>query len=364
MVTNINGNRKKIGIIFGGCSSEYDISLQSAHSVITNLHKELYEVFLIGISKSGNWFLYEGTPDKLLTDTWENVTDCKEALLSPSRSAHGLLVFSQSVTGASYNDPHFISKVIYLDAVFPVLHGKNGEDGTVQGLLELAGIPVVGCGLLSSSLCMNKAIAHTIVEAGGIKVPASVLIRQGDDLIAAIKEIDKLHYPLFVKPVNAGSSLGITKIQDSSQLAVAIDDAIKYDNDVIVEESIEGFEVGCAIFGNQEPKVSPADEIELFVDFFDFHEKYTQHKSQIHLPARIDTGTMEKIQKTALAIYRLLCCKGFARIDMFLTPKKEIIFNEVNTIPGLTTHSRYPNMIKGLGIPYSELLDELISLEV
>ena len=254
--------------------------------------------------------------------------------------------------------------MIDVDLAFPVLHGKNGEDGTVQGLFELAGIPVVGCGTLSSALCMDKDRSHKLVKLAGISVPKSVTFNQlGKE--AAIKGVRAdLSYPLFVKPVRAGSSFGITKVVREQELWDAIELAFRHDAEVIVEEAIEGFEVGCAVLGMDELTVGRVDEIELSCGFFDYTEKYTLQSSKIYMPARIDDEAEQRIQKTAVAIYRALGCSGFARVDMFYTPSGEIVFNEVNTIPGFTAHSRYPNMMKGIGLSFAQMLDKLIGLYV
>ena len=208
--------KKKIAVIFGGCSSEYGVSLQSAYSVITNLDENKYELTLIGITKEGKWFLYEGDVKNLLDDTWQR-ENCIEAIISPSRDHKGILVF-----GGAEN------YTIEIDMAFPVLHGQNGEDGTIQGLLELADIPIIGCGLGSSYICMDKVIAHKIAAEGGIRVPACVVINKGEEISDFMADIENLGYPLFVKPVKAGSSYGITKVHDKSQIIKAIEDAFFY----------------------------------------------------------------------------------------------------------------------------------------
>ncbi|MDD4376562.1 MAG: D-alanine--D-serine ligase VanG [Eubacteriales bacterium] len=347
----MNNNKKRIAVIFGGCSSEYGVSLQSAHSVITNLDYKKYDIYTIGISNQGVWYLYQGNPSKILDNTWMEDESTLEAIISPSRNQKGITVFAKERT-----------YLIPIDMAFPVLHGKNGEDGTIQGLLELAGIPIVGCDMTSSAICMDKNIAHKLAEDAGIRVPKSFAATKFDDKEAFMKEIEALGFPMYVKPVKAGSSFGITKVHNREELPQAIAEAFKFDDEVICEENIEGFEVGCAIFGNDNLSISPVDEIELFVDWFDYDEKYTQTKSKIHLPARIDDEISEKVREMSGQIYKALGCRGFARVDLFLTPNKEIVFNEVNTIPGFTTHSRYPNMVKGMGVDYPELLDKLIEL--
>lgn len=344
--------RKKIAIIFGGCSSEYTVSLQSAHAVITNMDTRRYEPILIGIDPEGSWFRYYGDVDKIKDNTWLK-DKCVQVLMSPSRNVHGILEIRKK--GVKY---------VKIDAAFPVLHGKNGEDGTVQGLIELAGIPLIGCGTLCSALCMDKDRAHRLVHEEGIQVPKAIVLSKYYDNVILKEKIKDLQYPLFVKPVKAGSSFGVSKVNDIEKLSEAIGLAFSYDNEVIIEENIEGFEVGCAILGNDELVIGEVDEIELSEGFFDYTEKYSLQSTRIHVPARIDEETRKRIKETAAVIYKTLGCKGFARVDMFLTPDKRIVFNEVNTIPGFTTHSRYPNMMKEIGLPFQELISQLIELGI
>lgn len=345
---------KRIAILFGGCSSEYPVSLQSAYAIINHVNREKYEVVLIGITRQGEWFRYDGDYEEIPADTWhENETFCHPAWLSPNRSVHGMVEIRDNKRIETW-----------LDAVFPVLHGKNGEDGTVQGAAELAGIPVIGCGLLSSALCMDKDRAHQLAEKAGILVPKALVFSEVMEEKELLKRTSALTYPLFVKPVRAGSSFGITKVSEKEQLLSSVKMAFTHDDEVIVEEAVEGFEVGCAVLGNEELLVGRVDEIELSDGFFDYTEKYTLKSSKIHMPARVDEQMEKKIQETAKQIYRALACKGFARVDLFLTPEQKLVFNEVNTIPGFTSHSRYPNMMKGIGMTFSEILERLIELEV
>ena len=340
--------KKTIAVIFGGHSTEYGVSLQSAYSILENLDAGKYNVVPIGITRQGEWFRYYGDYSKIPEDTWaQDHRQLVRVAVSNSRSVRGLIEMRN--TGNS---------VVQLDMAFPVLHGKNGEDGTVQGLFELVGIPVVGCGTLASALCMDKDRAHKLVQAAGVEIPKSVTIRSGKDTAAA----DGLAYPLFVKPVRAGSSFGITKVKRQEDLQAAVTLAFQHDDTVIIEENVEGFEVGCAVLGIDDLIVGRVDEIELSQGFFDFTEKYTLQTSKIHMPARIDGACEKRIQETAKTIYRTLGCSGFARVDMFLTPDGRIVFNEVNTIPGFTSHSRYPNMMKGIGLSFSDILDKLIGL--
>ncbi len=345
-------DKKRIAVIFGGNSTEYEVSLQSALSVLENINEEKFEVIPIGITRSGEWYHYTGEKEKIGSNTWfEDRENLVSVAVSLKPSVRGFL----ELTGEKY-------RVIKANLIFPVLHGKNGEDGTLQGLFELAGLPVIGCNMLSSAICMDKDRAHKLVSLAGISVPKSVTFkRSGKE--AALKEIEsRLAYPLYVKPVRAGSSFGITRITEKAKLEAAIEFAFEYDVEVIVEEEVNGFEVGCAVLGTDALTVGRVDEIELSGGFFDYTEKYTLKSSKIHMPARIGTEEEKRIQEAAMTIYRTLGCSGFARVDMFYTPSGEIVFNEVNTIPGFTTHSRYPNMMKGIGLSFPEMLEKLIGL--
>lgn len=400
-ICNKNGRSEKlnVAIFFGGCSSEYSVSLSSASGVIRSLNPEKYEPVLIGITKDGQWFHFTGSVEEIEKDTWAASENCTPAALSPNRGEHRLLLLKQTgITG------------IHIDVALPILHGRNGEDGTLQGLLELADIPVAGCGTLASALCMDKDRAHKLAACAGVRVPRSLVLEHfkafsgmqipkllvldnagscpGADAPASGSRASELTaasidsavpsfpdkelyfsaqtfaqdtgYPVFVKPVKAGSSYGVTKVTSPDQLAPAIELAFRYDDQVILEENIEGFEVGCAVLGTSKLITGEIDEIELSGGFFDFTEKYTLKTSSIHVPARVDTAKSAEIRETAKKIYRALGCSGFARVDMFLTPEGEIVFNEVNTIPGFTEHSRYPGMMKAAGYTFENVLDMIL----
>ncbi len=345
--------RKRIAILFGGCSSEYEVSLQSAYAVITHVDMEKYEIVLIGIDKTGTWYRYQGDYENILNDNWKSNETCIPAVVSPDKNLHGILLLGQSGV-----------EKLPLDGALPVLHGRNGEDGTVQGVLELADIPVIGCNIMSSAVCMDKKTAHCLAKESGVRVPDSYILtrteQQDEKQIKAYAEA--LGYPLFVKPLRAGSSFGITQVTEPDGLMAAVEHGFAYDSQVILEEMIEGFEVGCAVLGTEKLTVGAVDEIELSEGFFDYTEKYTLKSSKIHVPARISEEKEKEIKKTAVKIYRSLGCSCFARVDMFLTPEGEIYFNEVNTIPGFTDHSRYPNMLKEIGISFEEIVSRLLEM--
>ena len=343
--------KKKIGIIFGGCSPEYDVSLESSYSVITNINKEKYEIVLIGITKEGDWYKYEGEAENIKNNTWKEKGKCTKVVISSNKSDKGIIEIENK-------------NIIKLDAIFPVLHGRDGEDGAVQGLIQLSGIPLIGCDVLSSSLCMDKYLSHKLVESYGIKVAKNVVINVKTDKEEINNKVKELKYPLFVKPMRAGSSFGITKIEDEKEIEKALQEAFKYDTEIIIEENVDGIEIGCAVLGNDELTIGEVDEIELSDGFFDYTEKYTLKTSKIYVPARIDEKKSKEAKEIAKQIYRILKCKDFARVDMFLTKQGEIYFNEINTIPGFTSHSRYPSMMKQIGINFEQLVEKIISLEI
>ena len=340
--------QKKIAVLFGGSSPEYGVSLESAYAVLSHMDREKFCPVPVGISPDGRWCRYTGPLENIRTDTWLDPAFCVPVAALP---VAGLLELGEG-------EP----QMIHLDAAFPVLHGKNGEDGTAQGLLELAGIPLVGCGVLASAVCMDKDRAHKLAHAAGVAVPASFVLEQWEDRAEGLKRAEELGYPLFVKPVRAGSSYGITRVREAAALPAAIELAFRYDDRVIVEEAISGFEVGCAVLGNSTLTVGVPDEIELSGGFFDFTEKYTLKTSAIHVPARISREKAEQVRETAKTIYRALGCRGFARVDMFLDDGGRIVFNEVNTIPGFTAHSRYPNMMKAAGLSFEQVITAVIEL--
>ncbi|MCI9552328.1 MAG: D-alanine--D-serine ligase VanG [Acutalibacter sp.] len=342
-----------IAVLFGGCSPEYEVSLQSAAAVIRHMDRERFLPVPMGITRQGDWYCFGGSIEEIAADTWHLGETRFPVAISPDRTKPTLY----QCAGNHITELH-------VDAAFPVLHGKNGEDGTVQGLFELMGIPVVGCGTLASALCMDKYRAHQIVQAAGIEAPRALVLERDAGMESAHALAEQLGYPLFVKPVRAGSSFGITKVADRKSLPAAVARAGQYDREIILEEAIPGFEVGCAVMGNDSLTVGEVDEIELAEGFFDYTEKYTLKTSAIHTPARIPAATARRVKDTAQTIYRALGCGGFARVDMFLTPEGKIVFNEVNTIPGFTEHSRFPGMMKAAGLELGLVVSQVIGLAV
>lgn len=346
-----NEDRKRILVLFGGCSTEYAVSLQSAAAVLEQIDSARFQVLTVGITREGRWLRYQGPVSALPTDHWHQ-QDCVPCTLTLDRGDCALLWLDGSGRRETFN------------VAFPILHGKNGEDGTVQGIFALAGIPVIGCGLLSSALCMDKDRAHKLAALAGVPVPRSAVFSRSAPMETIRSAAAQLGWPLFVKPVRAGSSFGISRVEGPDGLEAAVQEAFRHDGEVILEEAVPGFEVGCAVLGNEELTVGAVDEIELSGGFFDYEEKYTLKTSAIYCPARIPAEKAAKIQQAARTVYRALGCRVFARVDLFLTPDGRILFNEVNTIPGFTAHSRYPSMMKAIGLDFQTLLTRMVELGV
>ncbi|HOT21156.1 MAG TPA: D-alanine--D-alanine ligase family protein [Sedimentibacter sp.] len=347
-------NKIKLAILFGGKSDEYSVSLHSAAAIIDNVPKELYEVTLVGITTEGKWLHYEGSTDKINNDTWH------QGNLSPV-----LLSMGDFKGLIKLNERDKVYEKIEIDCIFPVLHGRNGEDGTIQGMCQMAGIPFVGCDMTSSAVSMDKEYTHMICEMSGIKTAPfmSVVNHKTLNIKNLYKEaLEKLSLPLFIKPANNGSSIGISKVRNYDEFEKGIMEAFEYDKKIVIESNIEGFEIGCAVVGNEELLIGEVDEIETKNDFFDYVEKYSQHNSKIHCPARISDDLKAQAKEIAANTYKALGCRGLSRVDMFLTPDNEIYLNEINTIPGLTDLSRYPSMLKKIGIEYKDLIVKLVEL--
>lgn len=341
-----------VAVIFGGYSPEYTVSLNSAYSVINAIDREKYEVIMVGITNAGKWFLYDGPVEDIPTDKWSTMNhQLKKAFVSPDRGG-GLSVVEDNQI-----------KPVHIDVAFPVMHGRYGEDGTVQGLFELANIPVVGSGSAASALCMDKDRSHRLASFAGITVPKSVCVNALLTDKEILEAVQSLELPVFVKPVKAGSSLGTTKHFEYANIPAAVKEALKYDDVVLIEENIDGKEVGCGVVGNNELQTGRVNEIEVeHGSYFTYEEKYTLKTAKIITPARIDAESERKIKEVAKTIYRILGCRGYARIDMFLTDDGDVVFSEANTIPGFTEFSQLPAMMKAAGVEYPKLVERLIEL--
>lgn len=337
--------RLKLGIIFGGVSEEHPVSVKSVREVAKSLDVDKYEPFYIGITEDGEWRLCDNGPE----ENWQSAS--RPAVLSPDRGVHGLLVLEDG----KYD-------TIRLDVLLPVLHGKLGEDGAIQGLFELTGIPYVGCDIPSSALCMDKSLTYRVVSAAGIPTPNFQIVLPDDTV-----DPELLNYPVFVKPARSGSSYGVTKVSGKAELAEALETARKYDWKVLIEEGVVGSEIGCSILGNEDDLFAgEPDRVALTSGFFRIHQEASPETGSVNsafiCPADISAEAREAVQKTAKAIYRLIGCRGLARVDLFLTEDGTVILNEVNTLPGLTSYSRYPRMMKAAGLSLGDLVDRWVPL--
>ena len=343
-------------VLFGGMSPEYEVSLRSAEFVLNSLDKEKYNVFPVGITKDGDWILYTGDDySQLPSGAWIHHENNRRAAISPVRG-QGLLSFEGDCVVRER-----------IDVVFPVLHGENGEDGTIQGLLQLAGIPYVGPHVAASAVAMDKTLTKLVADTAGIPQAAWQLVNNRDltDRMDAILERleSKFVYPMFVKPAGTGSSVGVSKVRDREQLRNALIHAGKYDEKILVEEFIYGREIEVAVLGNSNPMASICGEIDSGAEFYDYDAKYLTDTSTAYIPARIPEDVAEQVREAAVRVYTAVGCMGLSRVDFFVTHEgNRVVFNEINTIPGFTSISMYPKLFAASGIPGEELISELLRL--
>ncbi len=344
--------KKRICVIFGGESPEHDISGKSVTSILNNLDKEKYDIDVIGITKNGAWYLYEGDYAKIESGAWEKEVS-KKAVVSPDGEERALLVFDGDKVTRKYPD-----------VIFPVLHGEYGEDGTIQGLFELSHIPYVGMGVPASANGMDKTNSKIVFQDAGIPQADWIVVQGGDDLDEKADEAEKkLGYPCFVKPARTGSSFGVGKAGNREEFKSAVENARKFDEKVLVEENIVGHEVECAVLGNNLPSASTVGEIIPEVEFYDFDAKYVDNSTRLQIPAELPKATIEKIREYAVAAFKALDGQGLSRVDFFVKNSDgSVVLNEINTMPGFTSISMYPKLWGAVGVPYAELLDKLIEL--
>lgn len=345
--------KKVVAVLFGGKSSEHEISKISASTIISNLSKDKYHVVPIYISKEGSWKIFDAPMQNIFSD---NIYDYStDAIISPDPAHKGII----RIIGDKID-------FINIDVIFPVLHGKNGEDGTIQGLLELCGIPYVGCNVLASAIAMDKAYTKVVVDSIGIPQAKYKVFKKSDlnyiDSYADEIE-DFLNYPCFIKPASSGSSFGVSKASTKQELIDAITKALEFDTKVIIEEFIDGREVECAVLGNDYVKSSTVGEIKAAACFYDFDAKYNNKESKTIIPAELDKSIISDIREKSEAIFKALNGRGLSRVDFFVENKtNRVIFNEINTLPGFTSISMYPMLWEEMGIKISDLLDKLIEL--
>ena len=343
-------------VLFGGISPEHEVSLRSAESVLNHMDPEKYNIFPVGITKSGDWILFTGTDYSMLpSGQWQEYPGNRRATISPVRG-QGLLSFEGDCVVRER-----------IDVVFPVLHGENGEDGAMQGLLQMAGIPYVGSHVAASAVAMDKTLTKLVVDHAGIPQAAWRLVRNSElenRMEQVLDTIEKqFAYPVFVKPAGTGSSVGVSKAADREELRSALLTAGTYDEKILVEEFIHGREVEVAVMGNGSPVASACGEIDSGAEFYDYDAKYITDTSVAYIPARIPEDVAEQVRDAAVKVYGVVGCQGLSRVDFFVTYDDErVVFNEINTLPGFTSISMYPKLFAASGIPYSQLIDELLRL--
>ena len=349
-------HKMSVVVLFGGMSSEHEVSRVSAGTFVDQLDRQRYELLTIGITKEGRWLYTEADSAQMADGSWEELPGNMPCVLSPDRADHGLILFT----------PAGQVEKVHVDVVIPVLHGLWGEDGTVQGLLELAGLPYVGCGVLGSAVCMDKIIANRVMDATGIpRCEWDCMERWQRPELAAIarRAAEKLGWPIFVKPANAGSSVGISKARDMAELEAAVDLALQHDSRVVFERFVQGQEVECAVRGNDEVSGTHPGEILASAEFYTYDDKYISGTSRVAIPAQLAPEKLDEVRDLAVRAYRALCCKGLARVDFFVEHgTQRVLLNEINTLPGFTSISMYPKLWMSMGLTYGELLDKLIDL--
>lgn len=345
-------NKLNLCVVFGGMSPEHDISCMSCTSVLNNLNKDKYNITVIGITKKGEWYLYEGDYSDIKGGGWEKHNN-KKAFISPDRSDKGILVF----------DENGVNK-IPVDVIFPVMHGEYCEDGRIQGLFELSGIKYAGCGVFASSVCMDKSRTKILLKEEKIPQADWITVYKRDfgnmeNIIRSAEE--KIGYPCFIKPAGTGSSVGVGKAGNSEELVKMLKNAAEYDSAILIEENIDGHEVECAVLGYLDPEASEIGEIIPEVEFYDYNAKYVDGTTKLKIPAEVPEKVREQIREYAKRAFLAAGCKGLSRIDFFVKYSDgSIILNEINTLPGFTDISMYPMLWNYMGTKYSELLDRII----
>lgn len=327
-------------LIFGGKSAEHAVSLRSAKNIYKAIDKKKFNLILVGISKKGEWFLYDSIPEEEIRDNGNRLT------VIPGDSNYFLKLRNEKIK---------------VDIVFPILHGPNGEDGTIQGLFKMANIPFVGSSILGSAVAMDKVVSKRLLRENGVQVVDYLTLRNSNNFKEKVEE--KFNYPVFVKPANMGSSVGISKAKERKELKKAVKKAFRYDRKIIIEEAIDGRELECSVLGNDIPKASKVGEI-ITGDFYSYKEKYSDDsQTKLKIPAEINSKLEKKIKEQAIKAFKALNCEGMARVD-FLVENGDIYVNELNTIPGFTKISMYPKLWKVAGIDYKELISNLLDLAV
>lgn len=351
------GGKTRVGIVFGGKSAEHEVSLQSARNIVDALDKSRFEATLIGIDKQGQWhvndasnYLLNAENPALIALNRSNV----ELALVPGKHERQL-VATQGTPAAALGQ---------IDVIFPIVHGTQGEDGSLQGMLRMANLPFVGSDVLGSAVCMDKDVSKRLLRDAGLAVAPFVAYSRGSAARAGFDEVAaRLGLPLFVKPANMGSSVGVSKVRNEEEFRRAIALALEFDHKVLVEQAIVGREIECAVLGNDDPQASVCGEVVLHDEFYSYDTKYINESgAAVVVPADIDPRSSDEVRRIAVEAFLALDCAGMARVDVFLTPQGKVIVNEVNTLPGFTHISMYPKLWQASGVSYTELITRLIEL--
>jgi len=347
----------RVGVLFGGKSAEHEISLLSAKNIVEAMDKEKYEVVLIGINKSGEWFLHADLANCLL-----NADNAK--LIQLTKAQENVTLVAKEKGNPLVNLSGGCSSEAPLDVIFPVLHGTYGEDGTMQGLLKLANIPFVGAGVLASAVGMDKDVMKRLLRDAGIPIAKFLTVHSHEKHLIDFEKItETVGLPFFVKPANLGSSVGISKVKNKAEFEEKIDFAFQFDHKVLIEENVTGREIECSVLGNENPIASLPGEVIPQHEFYSYEAKYLDENGALfEIPAKLVEKEVREIQALVIRAYQVLCCEGMARVDVFLTPDGRVILNEINTIPGFTRISMYPKMWESSGLSYQNLIDRLIAL--
>ncbi len=354
------GNKTALCIMFGGNSTEYEVSLKSSYSVLENVDRSKYDIVRVGITRDGQMYIYEGEDEKIKDNTWkDDKANLKKALMSTSYGDYAVYAIG--------NDGSV--ERVAIDVVFPIMHGAYSEDGRLQGMLDMCGVPYVGSGCASSAVCMDKAFTKMLLNNYGIPVAACVYVTKSD-VEKGIENIKvdveaSLGYPVFVKPANSGSSVGVSKARNADELKNALEKAVQFDSKILIEEAIIGREIEVAVLGNEKAVALTCGEIISDADFYDYDDKYNNGTSTYQIPAKIKKSTWINLKRTAEGIFEYLDCKGLSRVDFFVCGDDEkIIFNEINTLPGFTSISLYPKMAIESGYTYGGIVDKLVELAI
>ena len=352
------GKKIRLGVLFGGRSAEHEVSIQSARNIVDALDMDKYEVVLIGIDKQGRWSLNEASLALLESGD--------ESLPAYEGSEEQRVTLVSEATGGELVRTSDNAHLGAVDVVFPVLHGPFGEDGTVQGMLKLFDVPFVGGGVLGSAVGMDKDVMKRLLRDAGLPIgDFDVVHRHTRDQANFEATVEKLGRPVFVKPANMGSSVGISKVTDTARFEAALDEALRYDSKVVVEAMIEGREIECAVLGNEVPEASIPGEVIPHHDFYSYAAKYLdENGAALEIPAKLTDDQVSRVRDLSIEVFETLCCEGMGRVDLFLTPDDDLVVNEINTIPGFTRISMYPKLWEASGVPYGELIDRLVKLAI